>query len=55
MILPAGNVVVAGITARNGARIGFGRFTRYGAVVTAATIVISTAYLWLRYFVLAAA
>ena len=55
LIGASANVVVAGIAARNGARISFGQFTRYGAVVTTATLVISTAYLWLRYFVLAPA
>lgn len=43
------NVVILGIAERNGARISFWQFTRYGLVVTAVTIVISTGYLWLRY------
>ena len=43
LIGASANVVVAGIAARNGARISFGQFTRYGAVVTTATLVISTA------------
>jgi Na+/H+ antiporter NhaD/arsenite permease-like protein len=47
------NVVVLGIAERNGERISFWQFTRYGIVVTLVTIAISTVYLWLRYFVLA--
>lgn len=43
------NVVVAGIAARNGHRISFWHFARYGTVVTLATIAISHLYLWLRY------
>ncbi|MGD9697309.1 MAG: ArsB/NhaD family transporter [Thermoleophilia bacterium] len=55
LIGASANVVVAGIAARNGDPISFWRFARYGAVVTAVTLVISTCYVWLRYFVLAAA
>lgn len=43
------NVVVLGIAARNGTPISFWRFTRYGIVVTLATVVLATPYLWLRY------
>jgi Na+/H+ antiporter NhaD/arsenite permease-like protein len=46
------NVVVTGIAARQGYPISFWRFTRYGLVVTAVTILLSWPYLWLRYFVL---
>jgi Na+/H+ antiporter NhaD/arsenite permease-like protein len=53
LIGASANVVVAGIAARNGTPISFWRFTRYGLVVAAATLVVSTAYVWLRYFVLA--
>ncbi|WP_327295295.1 MULTISPECIES: ArsB/NhaD family transporter [unclassified Streptomyces] len=44
------NVVVLGIAERNGTPISFWQFTKYGLVVTAATLVISAAYIWLRYF-----
>lgn len=47
------NVVVIGIAARNGHHISFWRFTRYGSVVALATIAVSWAYLWLRYYALA--
>ncbi|MEU8618509.1 ArsB/NhaD family transporter [Streptomyces sp. NPDC048623] len=47
------NVVVLGIAERNRQPIGFWQFTKYGLVVTAATIAVSALYLWLRYFVLA--
>jgi Na+/H+ antiporter NhaD/arsenite permease-like protein len=45
------NVVVANKADRAGHRIGFGEFLRLGAVVVAASLVISTAYIWLRYIV----
>ena len=47
------NVVVLGIAERNRQPISFWQFTKYGLVVTAATVVISLAYVWVRYFVLA--
>ncbi|MFF4583650.1 SLC13 family permease [Streptomyces sp. NPDC001373] len=47
------NVVVLGIAERNGQRISFWQFTKYGLIVTAATISVSALYLWLRYFALA--
>jgi Na+/H+ antiporter NhaD/arsenite permease-like protein len=45
------NVVMLGIGAREGYPIGFGEFTRKGAVVTALTVAVAAPYLWLRYFV----
>ncbi|HEX2705862.1 MAG TPA: ArsB/NhaD family transporter, partial [Candidatus Lustribacter sp.] len=44
------NVVVLGIAKRNGYPISFWRFTSYGIGITAVTIAISGAYLWIRYF-----
>lgn len=46
------NVVVTGIAGREGYPISFGRFTRYGIIVTAVTVALSWPYVWLRYFVL---
>ncbi|MFG2637983.1 SLC13 family permease [Streptomyces sp. NPDC048362] len=46
------NVVVLGIAERNRQPISFWQFTKYGLIVTAATVAISLAYVWLRYFVL---
>jgi Na+/H+ antiporter NhaD/arsenite permease-like protein len=43
------NVVVASLAGRAGHPIGFVAFLRYGAVVVAVSLVIATAYLWLRY------
>jgi Na+/H+ antiporter NhaD/arsenite permease-like protein len=43
------NIVVANLAARDGHPITFGQFFRYGCVVVIASLVISTAYLWLRY------
>ncbi len=47
------NVVVLGIAERNGARISFWEFTKYGLVVAVVTVAIAAVYLWLRWFVLA--
>jgi Na+/H+ antiporter NhaD/arsenite permease-like protein len=47
------NVVVLGIAERNGARISFWEFSKYGLIVTVITVAISSVYLWLRYFALA--
>ena len=47
------NVVVIGIAARNGHRISFWQFTKYGSVVAVVTIAVAWGYLWLRYYALA--
>ncbi|MGW2920762.1 SLC13 family permease [Streptomyces angustmyceticus] len=47
------NVVVLGIAERNRQPISFWQFTKYGLIVTAVTITLSLAYVWLRYFALA--
>ena len=46
------NVVVLGVAAKWGRPISFWKFTKYGLIVTATTLVISWFYVWLRYFVL---
>jgi Na+/H+ antiporter NhaD/arsenite permease-like protein len=46
-------VVVLGIAHRSGHHISFWQFTRYGLIVTAVTIAVSAAYVWLRYFAMA--
>jgi len=46
------NVVMLGIAERNGHRIGFWQFARYGTVVTLVTVAVCVPYLWVRYFVL---
>jgi Na+/H+ antiporter NhaD/arsenite permease-like protein len=43
------NVVVANVAARSGQPIRFLDFFRYGSVVVLVSLVISTAYVWLRY------
>ena len=43
------NVVVANLALRAGHPIGFGLFLRYGAVVVAGSMLISSVYVWLRY------
>ena len=44
------NVVIIGIAARNGHKISFWQFTKYGSVVAAVTIAVSWAYLGLRFY-----
>ncbi|MFJ8953125.1 SLC13 family permease [Streptomyces sp. NPDC102381] len=44
------NVVVLGIAERNRQPISFWQFTKYGLIVTAVTVAISAAYIWVRYF-----
>jgi Na+/H+ antiporter NhaD/arsenite permease-like protein len=43
------NIVVANLAARDGHPITFVQFFRYGLAVVLASLVISTAYLWIRY------
>ena len=45
----AANVVVANSASQAGHRIGFFEFMRYGAVVTVASLLIATVYVWVRY------
>ena len=45
------NIIMLGIALRSGHSISFWEFTRKGIVVTAISVVIFAAYLWLRYFV----
>jgi Na+/H+ antiporter NhaD/arsenite permease-like protein len=47
------NVVVLGIAAKAGEPISFWGFTRYGVVVTVATLLVAWVYVYLRYFALA--
>ena len=44
------NVVVLGLAERAGAKIRFIDFLKYGVVVTLASMVVATAYVWIRYF-----
>ena len=43
------NVVVASIAERNGYKITFVHFMKYGVIVSVMTLILSSAYLWLRY------
>jgi Na+/H+ antiporter NhaD/arsenite permease-like protein len=44
------NVVILGIAAAKGHPISFWTFTKYGVVVTVATLVVAWPYVWLRYY-----
>lgn len=46
------NVIVVGMSEKAGKRISFGRFMLYGMPLMIMTVVISTVYVWLRYYVL---
>jgi Na+/H+ antiporter NhaD/arsenite permease-like protein len=43
------NIVVANVAARDGQRISFGTFLRYGIPVVGASLLIASGYVWLRY------
>jgi Na+/H+ antiporter NhaD/arsenite permease-like protein len=43
------NVILASMSEREGHRITFGAFLRYGVPVTVGTMLLSTAYVWVRY------
>lgn len=45
------NVILAGMAEREGHPITFGQFLRYGLPVTFGTMLIATAYIWIRYLV----
>lgn len=49
MVAAAANVLVADLAAKSGQPIRFWEFFRYGAVVTFASILVSSVYIWLRY------
>lgn len=49
VIAASANVTLASLSEREGHPIRFGTFARYGVPVTLATMVIATAYVWVRY------
>jgi Na+/H+ antiporter NhaD/arsenite permease-like protein len=49
LVAASANVYVAGVAERAGYRISFLEFMKYGGLVTLASLVLATAYLWLRY------
>ncbi len=44
------NVIVVNLARAGGYPISFMQFLRYGAVISVLTLIVSTAYVWLRYF-----
>ena len=46
------NVIVVGMSEKLGKRISFGKFMLYGMPMMVMTVIISTIYVWLRYYVL---
>ena len=51
IVAASANVLMVNLAARSGHKISFGEFFRYGSVTTLGTMLIGSAYLWLRYFV----
>jgi Na+/H+ antiporter NhaD/arsenite permease-like protein len=49
-VAASANMVAIGIARRNGVRIGFWQFTKYGIIVTIFSVGIAWFYVWLRYF-----
>jgi Na+/H+ antiporter NhaD/arsenite permease-like protein len=49
IVAASANLVVASIAARGGYRLSFGVFLRYGVVTVLVTMMIASAYVWLRY------
>ena len=45
------NVVLLAMAQREGHHISFGRYLRYGVPITLGTMLVATAYVWLRYLV----
>jgi len=50
LIGASANIVAVGIANRNGFKISFKDYTRIGAVFTLNSIILSTLYIWLRYY-----
>ncbi|MBI5049462.1 MAG: hypothetical protein HZC11_00955, partial [Nitrospirae bacterium] len=46
------NVIIVGMSEKLGKRISFGKFMLYGMPMMVMTVIISTIYVWLRYYVL---
>jgi len=46
------NVIVVGISEKSGKKISFMKFMAYGMPIMIATVIISMAYVWVRYYVL---
>jgi Na+/H+ antiporter NhaD/arsenite permease-like protein len=49
LVAASANVYVAGVAERAGYRIGFLEFMKWGGLVTLASLVLASVYLWLRY------
>ncbi len=49
LIGASANVVAAGIASKSGRELSFMKFTKYGALITFQSLLVSTLYIWLRY------
>jgi len=50
LIGASANVVAAGISGKNGYKISFLQFTKYGILITTINLMVSTVYIYIRYF-----
>ena len=50
VVAASANVIVVNLARAAGYPVSFMQFFRYGAVITVLTLIVSTAYLWLRYY-----
>jgi Na+/H+ antiporter NhaD/arsenite permease-like protein len=51
LIGASANVVSAGLAKKNGYKISFWEFTKYGSIITIITLAISTIYIYFRYLI----
>lgn len=49
LIGASANIVTAGIAAKNGYKLSFMEFTKYGIIYTLISLVITTIYIFIRY------
>lgn len=52
LIGASANVLMSGVAEKHGHHIGFGRFARYGIPAVLVSLLISSAYVYVRYFAL---
>ena len=50
LIGASANVVAAGIASKSGKKLSFMTFTKYGALIMFESIILSTFYIWFKFF-----
>lgn len=51
LIGASANVVSAGIAGKSGYKISFAKFTKYGALITVVSLIVTSIYIYLRYLI----